>query len=152
MNSDDFIWVLKCNYLVLFRLPLYVSDLNIVMTNAQQRYKFPRCTWRHWLLQTERAKKVNADNLTWISSHLISFSTSLWLSSINSSCCTTSAKCFCENSSAACIKSRQLCVSAKSRIPRQFDGSNWLLRKSQQALFTPAENKHTNNVRLPYLH
>lgn len=80
---------------------------------------------------------------TCISSHLISFSTSVWLSSMNSSCWTTSGKCFWEKSSAACIKSRQLWVSAKSRIPRQLEGSSWLSRKSQQALFTPEKNNDT---------
>lgn len=74
---------------------------------------------------------------TWISSHLMSFSTSVWLSSMNSSCWTTSEKCFWEKSSAACIRSRQLWVSAKSRIPRQLEGSSWLSKKSQHALFTP---------------
>lgn len=75
----------------------------------------------------------------------MSFSTSLWLRSMNSSCCTTSEKCFCEKSSAACIRSTQLCVSAKSRMPRQLDGSSWLLRKSQQALFTPEKGERRNN-------
>lgn len=78
---------------------------------------------------------------TWISSHLMSFSTSVWPSSMNSSCWTTSEKCFWEKSSAACIRSRQLWVSAKSRMPRQLEGSSWLSRKSQHALFTPGENK-----------
>lgn len=74
---------------------------------------------------------------TWISSHLMSFSTSSWLKRMNSSCWTTSGKCFWLNTSAACIKSTQLCVSAKSRIPKQLDGSSWLSRNSQQACFTP---------------
>lgn len=78
---------------------------------------------------------------TWISSHFISFSTSAWLSSMNSSCWTTSEKCFWEKSSAACIRSRQLWVSAKSRMPRQLEGSSWLSRKSQHALFTPGNIK-----------
>lgn len=70
----------------------------------------------------------------------MSFSTSSWFKRINSSCWTTSGKCFWLKTSAACIRSTQLCVSAKSRMPKQFDGSSWLSRNSQQACFTPTEN------------
>lgn len=70
----------------------------------------------------------------------MSFSTSSWFKRINSSCWTTSGKCFWLKTSAACIRSTQLCVSAKSRMPKQFDGSSWLSRNSQQACFTPMEN------------
>lgn len=77
---------------------------------------------------------------TWISSHLMSFSTSSWFKRMNSSCWTTSGKCFWLKTSAACIRSTQLCVSAKSRMPKQFDGSSWLSKNSQQACFTPMGN------------
>lgn len=78
---------------------------------------------------------------TWISSHLMSFSTSPWLRRMNSSCCTTSGKCFWLKTSAACIRSTQLWVSAKSLMPRQLDGSSWLSKNSQQACFTPRTDR-----------
>ena len=56
--------------------------------------------------------------------------------SINSSVCETCKKCWrakrCEDSN----KSTQVWVSAKARIPRQFEGWSWFLRNSQQASFT----------------
>ena len=89
------------------------------------------------VLKRADAKQVG----TWISSHLMSFSTSPWLRRMNSSCCTTSGKCFWLKTSAACIRSTQLWVSAKSRMPRQLEGSSWLSKNSQQACFTPRQTQ-----------
>lgn len=99
------------------------------------------------LLAQSRRELMPSQVCTWISSHLMSFSTSPWLRRMNSSCCTTSGKCFWLKTSAACIRSTQLWVSAKSLIPRQLEGSSWLSKNSQQACFTPRTDRNSESLR-----
>lgn len=58
-------------------------------------------------------------------------------SSMNSSVLDTSTKCCRTYLCADLSRSLQECVSAKPRMPRQFEGSSWLRRNLQQASRTP---------------